>query len=97
MVGMFDHILVNPNQLRHYGTRVQDNPTSESPLSIRNEYWEFRTELSTEGTIVFANTNKHIQFMIIRYNNACKSISYHHILGIQYNFTLQSYLDRLSR
>ena len=33
--------LVNPNQLRRYGTRVQGNPMSESPLSIITEDGEF--------------------------------------------------------
>mgnify|MGYP003306013604 FL=1 len=27
--------LINPNQLRHYGAVVQDDPTSEEPLHIR--------------------------------------------------------------
>ena len=32
-----DHTLVNPNQLYHYGNRVQDNSMSEIPLSIITE------------------------------------------------------------
>ena len=52
-----DHTLFNPNQLRHYGTRVQDNPISESPLSIIAQDGEFSMELSTEGTILFSNTH----------------------------------------
>ena len=32
-----DTTLVNPNQLRHYGTQVQDNPMSQLPLSIITE------------------------------------------------------------
>jgi len=31
------HSLINPNQLRHFGTKVQDDPTSDRPLSIITE------------------------------------------------------------
>ena len=52
-----DHTLINPNQLRHYGIRVQDDPTSDLPLSIITEGNEFCMELSMYGTIVFAETH----------------------------------------
>ena len=52
-----DHTLVNPNQLRHYGIRVQYNPVLESPLSIITEDGEFSTKLSMEGTILFSKTD----------------------------------------
>ena len=48
--------LVNPNQLRHYGTQVQDNPMSELPLSIITEDNEFSMDLTMAGTIVCADT-----------------------------------------
>ena len=48
--------LVNPNQLRHHGVKVQDNPMSEDPLSIISEDEEFGMELKMKGTIVYANT-----------------------------------------
>ena len=48
--------LVNPNQLRHYGTQVQDNPVSELPLSIITEDNEFSMDLAMAGTIVCADT-----------------------------------------
>ena len=44
--------LINPNQLRHYGVKVQDDPTSEMPLSIITEDKSFCLELSMNGTIV---------------------------------------------
>ena len=37
--------LFNPNQLRHYETRVQDKLMSESRLSIITEDGEFSMEL----------------------------------------------------
>ena len=41
-----DHTLFNPNKLKQNGNGVQDNPMSESPLSIITEDGEFITELS---------------------------------------------------
>ena len=34
MQGEMDHSLINPNQMRHNGATVQDNPFSPSPLFI---------------------------------------------------------------
>ena len=48
-----EHSLLNPNQLRHHGVRVQDDPTSQYPLSIVTEDNDFCMELSMEGTIVY--------------------------------------------
>ena len=49
--------LFNPNQLRHYGTKVQDNPVSENPLSIISDDDEFCLELSMDGTIVYFDSH----------------------------------------
>ena len=51
-----DTTLINPNQLRHYGTHVQDNPMSNHPLSIVTEDCEFSMNLTMAGTIVYADT-----------------------------------------
>ena len=51
-----EHSLINPNQLRHYGTRVQDDPTSPSPLSIITEEKDFCMPLHMDGTIVYTDT-----------------------------------------
>ena len=56
MGNSMDHSLINPNQLRHFGTTVNDNPMSNQPLSIITDGAEFSMELSMAGTIVFANT-----------------------------------------
>ena len=50
------HTLINPNQLRHFGTKVQDNPMSTYPLSIITEDNEFSMQLFMDGTIVFVET-----------------------------------------
>ena len=52
-----DHTLINPNQLRYFGTKVQDDPTSAFPLSIISEDDEFCMELTMNGTIVTTNTH----------------------------------------
>ena len=54
---MLYHTLVNPNKLRHYGTKVQDSLMSEITVSIITEDGEFIMEISMEGNIVFANTH----------------------------------------
>ena len=48
--------LVNPNQLRAYGTTVQDNPYSSEPLYIQTENKNFAMELHTTGTVIFVIT-----------------------------------------
>ena len=40
--------LINPNQLRHFGTNVQDNPVSNYPLSIITADHEFSMEFADE-------------------------------------------------
>ena len=47
-----DHSLLNPNQMRHYHVKVQDNPMSDLPLSIITDDDEFSMELRMDGTIV---------------------------------------------
>ena len=50
--------LINPNQLRYFGTIVQDDPTSTSPLHIRTEDASFSMPLEMKGTVIFAETRK---------------------------------------
>ena len=50
------HSLVNPNQLRHYGVKVQDDPTSASPLYMMTEDASFSLPMKMEGTTIFADT-----------------------------------------
>ena len=44
--------LINPNQLRHFGINVQDDPTSSRPLSIISEDGGFALEMQRSGTII---------------------------------------------
>ena len=56
MGNTLDHTLINPNQLRHNGIQVQDNPMNDTPLSIINCDGEFGLELKREGTTIYADT-----------------------------------------
>ena len=51
-----DHTLVNPNQLRHFGFTVQDNPYSYSPLYIESPDRDFVLPLIVEGTNILEHT-----------------------------------------
>ena len=50
------HSLINPNQLRAYGTLVQDNPFSRDPLAIEPPNNDVTIPLFTLGTIIYADT-----------------------------------------
>jgi hypothetical protein len=70
---MADHVdnsLVNPNQLRHYGIIVQDNPYSSSPLYIMSPDDDFVMPLEIQGTNVLAHTRTPTD----RELNTCKHI-----------------------
>ena len=46
-----EHTLVNPNQLRHCGTIVKDDPTDETPIHIRDDNGTVFIPLKMKGTI----------------------------------------------
>ena len=46
-----DHTLVNPNQLRAYGMKVQDNPFAEAPIFIATEDHDFMPRFSYKGIV----------------------------------------------
>ena len=50
------HTLINPNQLRHFHTQVQDNPYAKEPMSIISPDGDFVACLESEGTNIFLNT-----------------------------------------
>ena len=55
MGNTLQHTLVNPNQLRAYGTTVQDNPFAPSPLKFEPPTGP-TIPLTTTGTIIYCNT-----------------------------------------
>ena len=56
MADIMDHTLINPNQLRHYGVSVQDNPYANLQMHIATEDEEVYIPLQTEGTTIFLST-----------------------------------------
>ena len=50
------HSLCNPNQLRHFGTTVQDNLYSNMPMRITTPDNEFTACLQSKGTDIFITT-----------------------------------------
>ena len=48
-----DHSLINPNQLRHYQTTVQDNPYHEKGMHIVSPNEEITMCLESAGTTIF--------------------------------------------
>ena len=51
-----DHTLINPNQMRHFGIKVQDNPYDDAPLYLMTEDGGFALPLTVLGTNIMANT-----------------------------------------
>jgi hypothetical protein len=50
------HSLFNPNQLCHFGTKVQDNPYDSTPMSITTHDNAFTACLQSKGTDIFLTT-----------------------------------------
>ena len=51
-----NHSLLNPNQMRHFGIEVQDNPYSDEPMAITSPDDEFSACLLSNGTTIYLNT-----------------------------------------
>ena len=52
-----DHSLINPNQLRHYGLTVQDNPFSSMEMHIATADNAFILPLYTMGTTLYFDSH----------------------------------------
>ena len=57
MGSLTEDSLINPNQLRHYGANVQDDPKSNRPLSLISDNGYFSMPLHRKGTIVYFDTH----------------------------------------
>ena len=51
-----DNSLINPNQLRYYGIKVQGKPMLETAISTITEDNKLCTELAMVGTVIYAET-----------------------------------------
>jgi hypothetical protein len=56
MGDIMDHSLINPNQLRHYGIQVQDNPYDSVQMHLATEAGGFYFPLQSQGTTIFLDT-----------------------------------------
>ena len=57
MGGSMDHLLVNQNQIQHYGTIVQDNRMFTEPMYIMTGDESVNMELKMRGTIIYNGTH----------------------------------------
>jgi hypothetical protein len=48
-----DHSLLNPNQMRHYGINVDDNPYGSVQMHLATEDGEVILPLHSEGTTIY--------------------------------------------
>ena len=51
------HSLINPNQLRHFGTKIRDDPTSRHPVCLVSPDRDIEIPLQIDGTIIYYNTH----------------------------------------
>lgn len=51
-----DHSLINPNQLRYYGIKVNDNPFSQQSMYIHHIETDIMIPLQAQGTIIYVNS-----------------------------------------
>jgi hypothetical protein len=57
MGSVLNHSLLNPNQLRYYGTTVQDNPYSVESIHIGAEDGDFILPLLASGTMIYFDSH----------------------------------------
>ena len=53
-----DHLLINPNQLRHFGIHVQDDPYADLPMTVTDHDRKFTICLKSSGTTIYIDTWK---------------------------------------
>lgn len=53
MADFLDHSLLNPNQMRHHGVTVQDNPYSDTSLHLASYDDDFVMPMQADGTTIF--------------------------------------------
>ena len=56
MGDVLEHSLINPNQLRHFGVTVQDNPYDETEMHLETENGELVIPLQASGTTISLST-----------------------------------------
>jgi Reverse transcriptase (RNA-dependent DNA polymerase) len=56
MGSQLDHSLLNPNQMRHHGIIVQDNPYADVGLQLTANADDFAIPLQSDGTVIYFNS-----------------------------------------
>ena len=56
MGDVLEHSLLNPNQLRHYGVSVQDNPYADVEMHLETEDGGITIPMKAEGTTIYIPT-----------------------------------------
>ena len=56
MATQMEHSLLNPNQLRHHGVLVQDNPFSSAPLGLYSAEHDFALPFQAVGGTILTTT-----------------------------------------
>jgi hypothetical protein len=70
-----EHSLCNPNQLRHFGTIVQDNPYADTPMGITTADHSFTACFQSKGTDISLQTWAPSQADLQRYPHIILSSS----------------------
>ena len=71
-----DHTLINPNQMRHFEIKVQDNLYDDAPLYLMMEDGDFALPLSVQGTNIMADTRTPTEEELQTWNHITL-LSYH--------------------
>ena len=95
-----DHTLVNPNQMCHFGIKVQDNPYDDALLYLMTEDGDFALPLAVQGTNIMADTRTPTEEEV----QTCKHITLssqhpwdtHHVRFPHPSRTVQEEVDILS-
>ena len=64
MGAQLDHSLINPNQLRHHGIIVQDNPYADTSMHLASHNNEFIMPMQAEGTTIFFDSRTQTNYKL---------------------------------
>jgi hypothetical protein len=64
MGAQLDHSLINPNQLRHHGIVVQDNPYADTSMHLASHNDEFIMPMQAEGTTIFFDSRTQTNYKL---------------------------------
>ena len=94
-----DHTLVKPNQMRHFGMKVQDNPYDDAPLYLMPEDGDFALSLAVQGTTIMADTRTTTEEETQTFNHITLSLQHlwdtHRVRFPQPSRTVQEEVDML--